>query len=233
MANARTIGINGDATGVATPFNGGTNITIPVTLTNSGVTAGNYTLVTVDAKGRVVAGLNPTNMSVNITGNSATATKLQTARTLQLTGDVTGSATYDGSAGTSITTTVINDSHSHTAATLPSYPGTNLWVSGEYTPVANTPTIVTHGIVGLDPLKARVDVVLKCVVAEWEYNAGDFAICWGSRTSENNYRGANAVLTVNNVQINTGKLVAFSKNYGNGGGELTLANWRYIFRIWY
>lgn len=34
----------------------------------------------------------------NITGNAATATKLETARTISLTGDATGSATFDGSA---------------------------------------------------------------------------------------------------------------------------------------
>lgn len=39
------------------------------------------------------------------TGNAATATKLATARTIALTGDVTGSASFDGSANVSITTT--------------------------------------------------------------------------------------------------------------------------------
>lgn len=39
------------------------------------------------------------------TGNSATATKLATARTITLTGNVTGSASFDGSGNVSITTT--------------------------------------------------------------------------------------------------------------------------------
>ena len=47
------------------------------------------------------------------TGNSATATKLATARTISLTGDVTGSASFDGSANASITATVADDSHNH------------------------------------------------------------------------------------------------------------------------
>lgn len=46
-------------------------------------------------------------------GNSATATKLATARTISLTGDVTGSASFDGSANASITATVADDSHNH------------------------------------------------------------------------------------------------------------------------
>ncbi len=92
LATARTIGINGDAIGISTSFNGGTNITIPLTLTNSGVNAGTYTSVTVDAKGRVVAGASPTTISASTTGNaatsstcsgnSATATKLATARAI-------------------------------------------------------------------------------------------------------------------------------------------------------
>jgi len=43
--------------------------------------------------------------SASCTGNAATATKLQTARSITLTGDVTGTATFDGSANISITTT--------------------------------------------------------------------------------------------------------------------------------
>lgn len=44
----------------------------------------------------------------NTTGNAATATKLQTARTLTLSNDVTGSATFDGSANKTITTALSN-----------------------------------------------------------------------------------------------------------------------------
>lgn len=50
------------------------------------------------------------------TGNlpqSSSAKKWTTARTLSLTGDVTGSVSIDGSANASITTVVANDSHTH------------------------------------------------------------------------------------------------------------------------
>lgn len=63
LQTARTIGISGDGTGTATSFNGSANITIPFTLANTGVTAGTYRSVTVDAKGRVSAGTNPTTLS--------------------------------------------------------------------------------------------------------------------------------------------------------------------------
>lgn len=46
----------------------------------------------------------------NTTGNAATATKLATARTISLTGDVTGSGTFDGSGNLSIATTT---NHAH------------------------------------------------------------------------------------------------------------------------
>lgn len=54
LATARTISISGDATGSAS-FDGSANAAISTTLANSGVTAGTYTKVTVDAKGRVTA----------------------------------------------------------------------------------------------------------------------------------------------------------------------------------
>lgn len=54
----------------------------------------------------------------DITSAVATATKLATARTISLTGDVTGSASFDGSENASITATVVDDSHNHTIANV-------------------------------------------------------------------------------------------------------------------
>ena len=47
-----------------------------------------------------------TGSSASCTGNAATATKLATSRSIGLTGDVTGSANFDGSANISITSTL-------------------------------------------------------------------------------------------------------------------------------
>ena len=58
------------------------------------------------------------NLTGNVTGNADTATKLATARTVQLSGDVTGSATFDGSANINITATVGDDSHAHVIANV-------------------------------------------------------------------------------------------------------------------
>lgn len=55
----------------------------------------------------------PDTITSDITGNAATATKLQTARTIALTGDVSGSVNFDGSADIDITTIVADGSHNH------------------------------------------------------------------------------------------------------------------------
>ena len=47
------------------------------------------------------------------TGNASTATTLQTARTISLGGDVTGSASFNGGSNITITATVADDSHNH------------------------------------------------------------------------------------------------------------------------
>jgi hypothetical protein len=56
LATGRTIGMTGDVTWTSASFNGGGNVTGTATLANSGVTAGTYTKVTVDAKGRATGG---------------------------------------------------------------------------------------------------------------------------------------------------------------------------------
>lgn len=57
LATGRTISVAGDATGTSPVFDGSANVTIPLVLANSGVVAGTFTKVTVDAKGRVTDGV--------------------------------------------------------------------------------------------------------------------------------------------------------------------------------
>lgn len=56
LATGRDISLTGDVTGTASSFNGSANASISATLANSGVSAGTYTKVTVDAKGRATSG---------------------------------------------------------------------------------------------------------------------------------------------------------------------------------
>lgn len=60
LATTRTFSATGDVTATAQNFNGSQNVALPMVLANSGVTAGTYSKVTVDAKGRVTAGVIPT-----------------------------------------------------------------------------------------------------------------------------------------------------------------------------
>ncbi|MFM5588018.1 tail fiber protein [Aeromonas rivipollensis] len=62
LATARNIALAGDVTGQAS-FDGSGNISITATYKNSGVVAGTYRSVTVDAKGNITAGSNPTTLS--------------------------------------------------------------------------------------------------------------------------------------------------------------------------
>ena len=84
---------------------------------NETTTTANHPLIST-----ATAGLYTNNTSITMNGgtitattfngNASTATKLQTARTISLTGSVTGSGTFDGSGNLSITTTT-NHSHSY------------------------------------------------------------------------------------------------------------------------
>lgn len=78
------------------------------------LTSGNYNTYSPTLTGSGASGT----WGINITGNAATATKLQTVRTISLTGDVTGSGTFDGSNNLSITTTVADNSHNHNASNI-------------------------------------------------------------------------------------------------------------------
>lgn len=100
LKTKRKITLAGDVTG-SVSFDGSEDVTIPA--------------VILDDSHRHTSDTLPP----DIPGNSATATKLVTARTIELTGDVTGSVSFDGSSDVTIDTNVNDDSHYHTPATLP------------------------------------------------------------------------------------------------------------------
>lgn len=96
LATARTLGITGDATWSVT-FDGSADVTGALTLASTGVTAGSYKIVTVDAKGRVTSGSNPTTLdgfgitdALKLSGGTLTGplTLTATASYLASTGDM-------------------------------------------------------------------------------------------------------------------------------------------------
>jgi len=59
-----------------------------------------------DANGNFAAGEITADLVGNVTGNADTATALETSRTIELTGDVTGSVSFDGTANVQISTSL-------------------------------------------------------------------------------------------------------------------------------
>lgn len=139
LATPRTLAMTGDASW-AVPFDGTGNVSAVLTLANTGVVAGTYPKVTVDAKGRVLAGAALTagdipaldaskvtsgvlaaarltgTYSITVNGNAATASKWAAPRTITFTGGATGAVSLDGSANVSVSLNVQPSAHTHTTA---------------------------------------------------------------------------------------------------------------------
>ena len=223
LQTARTLSVSGDATGSAS-FDGSANAAIAVTLANSGVTAGTYRSVTVDAKGRVTAGTNPTTLAgygitdavasstlgaangvatldasglvpasqlpsyvddvleyanfaalpatgesgkiyvtqdtnkiyrwsgsayieiSPVAGNSDTATKLATARTIAASGDASWSVSFDGSGDVTAALTLANS-----GATAGTYRSVTVDAKGRVTAGTNPTTLSGYGITDAAP----------------------------------------------------------------------------------
>ncbi|MNZ02353.1 Phage Tail Collar Domain protein [compost metagenome] len=162
LSTARNIALAGDVTGQAA-FDGSGNIT--VTYKNSGVVAGTYRSVTVDAKGNITAGSNPTTLAgygitdaLPASGTAAAANKLATARTIALAGDVTGQAAFDGSGNITITATYKNS-----GVVAGTYRSVTVDAKGNITGGTNPTTLAGYGI---------TDAATKTEQASSEYPVG-------------------------------------------------------------
>lgn len=101
-------------------------------LANSAVTVGT-TSIALGASSTTLGGLTSvtsTSFVGALTGNASTATTLQTARTITLSGDVAGSVSFDGSANATITATIQADSVALGTDTTGSYVATATAGSG-------------------------------------------------------------------------------------------------------
>ena len=105
LATARTITLDGDVTG-SVSFDGSANASITTTV---GDDSHNHSIA-------YVTGLQTAlNGKLSTSGNAVSATKLATSRTISLSGDATGSVSFDGSANVNITATVNYATSSGTA----------------------------------------------------------------------------------------------------------------------
>ena len=113
--------------------------------------------------------------------------------------------------------------------------GTRLWISDEYQPVLNTPTIVEHGL-NIDPMRCKCDVLLKCVGAEHGYSVGELVLCT-SRMSNTWLIDFPLIpiLRDKSIEVRTGRFITIISNLITVENAVTanLDKWRYIFRIWY
>ena len=100
--------LTGAVTGTHTAINAAVSLTNASTDLNTA-----STLIKRDGSGNFAAGTITAALTGNVTGNASTSSRWATARTISLTGDLSGSASIRGDANVSITAAVADDSHNH------------------------------------------------------------------------------------------------------------------------
>ena len=147
---ARTIGVSGDANGTVS-IDGSANANIPLTLGNSGVTAGGYGSITqiptfvVDSKGRITSAANVSiSTTLNIAGDTGTDAVALASDTITFVGgDGITSTVYSANSNVrfDVDNTVVRTSGAQSIAGDLSVTG-NLTITGTTTTV-NTSTVTT------------------------------------------------------------------------------------------
>ena len=110
-----TSGSPTEDTGISVTRGGSAAKTLLWDETNDKWTVGSETFVAATFEGALTGNVtgNVSGSSGSTTGNAATATALQTSRTIGLSGDVSGSGSFDGTGNLTITATIADDSHNH------------------------------------------------------------------------------------------------------------------------
>ena len=168
LTTSRIIELSGDISGSAS-FDGSASVSINATIQPNSValstdTTGNYvstisgtaSQVTVSGEGtegREVTLSLPSEINVNTSGNASTTTRLLNARVIELSGDLSGSASFDGSASVSINATVQPNSVSLGEDTTGNYvagvsAGTGITVDGSGSE-GSTVTVSNSGVLSL------------------------------------------------------------------------------------
>lgn len=176
LATPRTIALTGDVSG-QTSFDGSANVGIGVTLANSGVQAGTYQSVTVDAKGRVTNGQTVLNSLITATTTTGT-TNQATGNTNTYLNLVTrtGTSTHSQGSSTKITGTNGISVSSDTAGAL-TIAGTRA------SDTAVGVTQLSHNTNGTDKTKAASEFALgevRRMANQAQVTADGIALTWGN-----------------------------------------------------
>jgi hypothetical protein len=103
-----TSGSPTEDTGISVTRGGSAAKTLLWDETNDKWTVGSETFVAATFEGALTG-----NVTGTVSGNAGSATILESARTISLGGDLSGSASFNGSADISISATIADDSHNH------------------------------------------------------------------------------------------------------------------------
>lgn len=140
--------------------------------------------------------------------NSATATKLQTPRTISLTGNASGSGTFDGSGNVSINTTVSQAANATNADKLDGYHASDLFrhLGGNRTPVI-TDIFDRAGTIDMSTMSAADKARHKANINKASNVAQN---CWNNSTGIHAYGGD---LDIAGYNRGTLKLTQSYKNF--------------------
>jgi len=190
--------------------------------TTATASAGNNTIVARDGSGNFAAGT----ITASLSGNASTATTLATARAIELSGDVTGTANFDGSAAINITTTIAANSVALGTDTTGNYvsdvtAGTGVTVT--HTPgEGSSPTISIGQAVGTSSNVTFNDVTVS----------GNLTVS-GTTTTVNTEQ---ILLEDNIITLNSGEVGTPSANAGieieRGTSTNTVLRWNETTDTW-
>jgi len=129
---------------------------------------------------------------------------------VSLTGDVIGSTTFDSDGDLSMTTIVVNDSHSHSTSTITNLSGTNTGDNSGVTSVSGTAPVVSSG--GTTP---AISIPAATASVSGYATSTQITKLDGIATSANNYILPVASTTIGGVKSGTDITV-------DGSGNVTL-----------